>query len=100
MPGAEGVAVLDGGEDRLVPRQGQFVEVWALVGVAHRLAQGQREHVAYKEHTGQLSSGLYFLAVVMVFGLVLTGVVYNRLERRQRQASVNIATDKRAQACD
>jgi len=36
----------------------------------------------------------------MVFGLVLTGVVYNRLERRQRQASVNIATDKRAQACD
>ena len=55
---------------------------------------------ALKEHTGQLSSGLYFLAVMMLFGLVLTGVVYNRLERRQRQASVNIATDKRAQACD
>jgi nitrate/nitrite transporter NarK len=44
---------------------------------------------ALKEHTGHLSSGLYFLAVVMLFGLLLTSVVYTRLECRQRQASTH-----------
>ncbi|SPO54718.1 putative tartrate transporter [Pseudomonas sp. JV551A1] len=50
---------------------------------------------ALKEHTGQLSSGLYFLAAVMLFGLLLTGVVYNRLERRQRLASTLVAPASR-----
>ncbi|MNH20803.1 putative tartrate transporter [compost metagenome] len=50
---------------------------------------------ALKEHTGQLSSGLYFLAAVMLFGLLLTGVVYNRLERRQRLASTRVAPASR-----
>ncbi|MFJ3484309.1 MFS transporter [Pseudomonas sp. NPDC090202] len=35
-----------------------------------------------KEITGNLASGLYFLSGVMVFGLILTGVVYRVLERR------------------
>lgn len=37
---------------------------------------------ALKGYTGNLESGLYFLAGVMVFGLVLTGVVYRQLERK------------------
>jgi nitrate/nitrite transporter NarK len=37
---------------------------------------------ALKEYTGNLASGLYFLSCVMVFGLVLTGVVYRLLERK------------------
>jgi len=37
---------------------------------------------ALKEYTGNLASGLYFLSLVMVFGLVLTGVVYRVLERK------------------
>jgi D-galactonate transporter len=37
---------------------------------------------ALKEYTGNLASGLYFLSGVMVFGLVLTAVVYQLLERR------------------
>lgn len=37
---------------------------------------------ALKEATGQLASGLYFLTGVMLFGLVLTFIVYRVLERR------------------
>jgi len=37
---------------------------------------------ALKEATGQLSSGLYFLTGVMLFGLVLTFIVHRVLERR------------------
>ncbi|MEO6676642.1 MAG: MFS transporter, partial [Pseudomonas sp.] len=37
---------------------------------------------ALKEYTGNLASGLYFLSAVMVFGLLLTGVVYRLLERK------------------
>jgi MFS family permease len=37
---------------------------------------------ALKEYTGNLASGLYFLSGVMLFGLVLTGVVYRLLERK------------------
>ncbi|NIL18325.1 MFS transporter [Pseudomonas sp. AN3A02] len=37
---------------------------------------------ALKEYTGNLASGLYFLACVMLFGVVLTGVVYRLLERK------------------
>jgi nitrate/nitrite transporter NarK len=37
---------------------------------------------ALKEYTGNLASGLYFLSCVMLFGLVLTGVVYRLLERK------------------
>ena len=37
---------------------------------------------ALKEYTGNLASGLYFLSGVMVFGLLLTAVVYQVLERR------------------
>ncbi|MBR7559346.1 MFS transporter, partial [Mycobacterium tuberculosis] len=50
---------------------------------------------ALKEHTGQLSSGLYFLALVVLFGVLLTGVVSNRLERRQRLASTRAAEGAR-----
>jgi len=46
---------------------------------------------ALKEHTGHLSSGLYFLALVTLFGVLLTGVVYTRLERRQRDAAAQVA---------
>jgi hypothetical protein len=35
-----------------------------------------------KEYTGNFASGLYFLSGVMVFGLILTGVVYRLLERK------------------
>jgi len=42
---------------------------------------------ALKEHTGHLSSGLHFLAVGLLFGLLLPSVVYTRLDCRQRQAS-------------
>lgn len=37
---------------------------------------------ALKQYTGSLASGLYFLSGVMLFGLLLTGVVYRLLERR------------------
>ncbi|GGJ88092.1 MFS transporter [Pseudomonas matsuisoli] len=43
---------------------------------------------ALKEYTGQMSSGLYFLALVLVFGLFLTAVVYQRLERRQARTDM------------
>ncbi|SPO54715.1 protein of unknown function [Pseudomonas sp. JV551A1] len=46
MPRAQCVTVLDGGQNRLVPGQGEFVEIGALVGIAHRLAQCHRQHVA------------------------------------------------------
>jgi len=46
MPGPQGIAVLDGGKDRLVPRQGQLVQVGPLVGMTQGLAQRQRQHVA------------------------------------------------------
>lgn len=52
---------------------------------------------ALKEYTGQMSSGLYFLALVLVFGLLLTAIVYQRLERRQmRDAVANDAHHGRA----
>jgi MFS family permease len=37
---------------------------------------------ALKQATGELSSGLYFLTGVLLFGLVLTFIVYRVLERR------------------
>lgn len=40
---------------------------------------------ALKAATGTLASGLYLLAGVLVFGLLLTGVVYTRLERKSRR---------------
>ncbi|SEI77024.1 Sugar phosphate permease [Azotobacter beijerinckii] len=40
---------------------------------------------ALKEYTGNLASGLYFLSAVLCFGLLLTGIVYQRLERRPAQ---------------
>ncbi|WP_313519854.1 MFS transporter [Pseudomonas sp.] len=45
---------------------------------------------ALKEYTGNLASGLYFLSAVLVFGLLLTGVVYQRLERRHAQQQVSL----------
>ncbi|BFM04520.1 hypothetical protein Psyaliredsea_31670 [Psychrobacter alimentarius] len=35
-----------------------------------------------KEYTGHMASGLYFLSVVMVFGLLLTYFVYAKFEKR------------------
>ena len=40
---------------------------------------------ALKAATGTLASGLYLLAAVLVFGLLLTGIVYTRLERKNRR---------------
>ncbi|WP_145248428.1 MFS transporter [Pseudomonas oryzihabitans] len=40
---------------------------------------------ALKAATGTLASGLYLLAAVLVFGLLLTGIVYSRLERKNRR---------------
>ena len=37
---------------------------------------------ALKEYTGTLSSGLYFLAAVMLTGVVLTWLVYTQLEKK------------------
>lgn len=37
---------------------------------------------ALKEYTGTLSSGLYFLSAVMLSGVVLTWIVYSRLEKK------------------
>ena len=51
---------------------------------------------ALKEHTGQLSSGLYFLSGVMVCGLILTGVVYRVLERRHALAPEKFAASARS----
>ncbi|MFF7708541.1 MFS transporter [Pseudomonas sp. NPDC007930] len=51
---------------------------------------------ALKEYTGQLSSGLYFLAGVMAFGLVLTGVVYRVLERRHALPASGFAASARS----
>ncbi|ACO81023.1 major facilitator family transporter [Azotobacter vinelandii CA] len=45
---------------------------------------------ALKEHTGNLASGLYFLSAVLCFGLLLTGIVYQRLERRQAQQPAHL----------
>ncbi|CAI8951533.1 hypothetical protein EMIT0196P_60163 [Pseudomonas chlororaphis] len=47
VPGAEGVAILDGGQDRLVPGQAEALDVGAAVGDADGLAQRQRQHVAH-----------------------------------------------------
>lgn len=41
MPGAEGVTILDGGQDRLVPRQAEPLDVGASVGDADGLAKRQ-----------------------------------------------------------
>lgn len=45
---------------------------------------------ALKEYTGNLASGLYFLTAVLCFGLLLTWVVYQRLERRHAQQQVSL----------
>lgn len=37
---------------------------------------------ALKEYTGNLASGLYFLSAVLCFGLLLSWIVYQQLERR------------------
>lgn len=36
-----------------------------------------------KEYTGNMASGLYFLTAVMVFGLLLTYLVYSKLEKQK-----------------
>ena len=36
-----------------------------------------------KEYTGNIAAGLYFLSVVMLFGLVLTYFTYSKLEKRK-----------------
>ncbi|MBF6029730.1 MFS transporter [Pseudomonas sp. P115] len=41
---------------------------------------------ALKEYTGTLSSGLYFLAAVMLSGVVLTYIVYTKLEKKAAAA--------------
>jgi len=51
---------------------------------------------ALKESTGTLASGLYFLSGVLAFGLLLTGVVYQRLERRHALAPEHFAASARA----
>ncbi len=42
-----------------------------------------------KEYTGNMAAGLYFLSIVMLFGLILTYIVYAKLERQKTQ-TVNI----------
>jgi MFS family permease len=37
---------------------------------------------ALKEYTGTLSSGLYFLSAIMISGVLLTWIVYRRLEKK------------------
>jgi nitrate/nitrite transporter NarK len=51
---------------------------------------------ALKEHTGNLASGLYFLAGVTVFGLCLTFVVYRTLERKHALTPGEFAASARA----
>ncbi|MBD1587434.1 MFS transporter [Pseudomonas typographi] len=51
---------------------------------------------ALKQHTGQLASGLYFLAAVMLCGLLLTVVVYRVLERRHALAPEQFAASARS----
>ncbi|WP_163120927.1 MFS transporter [Acinetobacter portensis] len=36
-----------------------------------------------KEYTGNMAAGLYFLTVVMLFGLVLTYIIYSKLEKKK-----------------
>ena len=50
---------------------------------------------ALKEYTGNLASGLYFLSGVMVFGLLLTAVVYRLLERKHALKSSEFAASAR-----
>ncbi|WPP02278.1 MFS transporter [Pseudomonas sp. HR96] len=50
---------------------------------------------ALKESTGTLASGLYFLSAVLLFGLLLTGVVYQRLERRHALAPEQFSASAR-----
>lgn len=51
---------------------------------------------ALKAYTGNLASGLYFLSGVMLFGLLLTGVVYRLLERRHALSPEHFAASARA----
>jgi nitrate/nitrite transporter NarK len=51
---------------------------------------------ALKEYTGNLASGLYFLSGVMVFGLLLTGVVYRLLERKHVLPTSDFAASARS----
>jgi nitrate/nitrite transporter NarK len=51
---------------------------------------------ALKEYTGNLASGLYFLSCVMVFGLLLTGVVYRLLERKHVLPAEEFAASARS----
>lgn len=41
-----------------------------------------------KQYTGNIASGLYFLTGVMVFGVILTSIIYYRFEKRNRDAAV------------
>jgi nitrate/nitrite transporter NarK len=52
---------------------------------------------ALKEYTGNLATGLYFLSGVMVFGLILTGIVYRVLERKHVLPSEQFAASARSQ---
>lgn len=51
---------------------------------------------ALKEATGQLASGLYFLTGVMLFGLVLTFIVYRVLEKRHALPAEKFAASARS----
>ncbi|WP_213877910.1 MFS transporter [Pseudomonas sp. dw_358] len=53
---------------------------------------------ALKESTGNLASGLYFLSAVLLCGLVLTAIVYQRLERRHALAPEQFAASARTSA--
>ncbi|MGP9689714.1 MFS transporter [Psychrobacter sp. AOP22-C1-C5] len=43
-----------------------------------------------KEYTGNMAAGLYFLSIVMVFGLLLTYLVYAKLEKKKSQ-KINVS---------
>jgi MFS family permease len=50
---------------------------------------------ALKQATGELASGLYFLTGVLLFGLVLTFIVYRVLERRHALPAQDFAASAR-----
>lgn len=44
-----------------------------------------------KEYTGNMAAGLYFLSIVMLFGLILTYIVYAKLERQNTNSEYSKA---------
>ena len=48
-----------------------------------------------KESTGSLSSGLYFLTGVMIFGLIMTYFMYNKMEKNTATKSSNLSELKK-----